>query len=184
MNNLQKYHLRNTLKIRQKGRFFFFAVIAMSCFFFCQSLQAQEIFTNKQGVAINGYDAVAYFDDGKASAGKADYSTVWRGATWYFASEKHRDTFVQSPEKYAPQYGGFCAFGMCLKKKQYPTDPALAWKIINGKLYLNYDKKTQELFEKNLSAETFIQGDANWSALLQAAKQGTAKGAASSAGRK
>src|SRR5262245_41912427 len=64
------------------------------------------------GIAIRGYDPVAYFADSKPLKGEAKYSYGWRGATWQFASEQHRDLFAQSPEKYAPQYGGYCTYGV------------------------------------------------------------------------
>lgn len=85
--------------------------------------------------AIDGFDPVAYFEKGRAERGSADITLEWNGAKWRFASEKHRKMFAQDPEKYAPQYGGFCALGMA-HGGDVPTDPT-AWTIHDGKLYLN-----------------------------------------------
>ena len=68
---------------------------------------AGPINTDKRGVAIKGYDTVAYFTVGKPVPGKRKFQTAWQGATWYFANPKHRDLFVANPKKYAPQYGGY-----------------------------------------------------------------------------
>lgn len=85
--------------------------------------------------AIDGYDPVAYFVDGKAQRGLPHITTEWNGATWRFVTEEHRVLFSENPEKYAPQYGGFCALGMA-HGGNVPTDPE-AWTIWEGKLYLN-----------------------------------------------
>src|SRR5262245_33617246 len=72
-----------------------------------------EIYTGiVSGVAVGGYDPVAYFQDGKAVPGSKDITTQWKGATWQFATTKNRDAFVAKPEVYAPQYGGYCAFAV------------------------------------------------------------------------
>jgi YHS domain-containing protein len=111
------------------------------------------------GVAIHGYDPVAYFTAGKPVQGKADFNTKWQGAEWRFASAEDRDLFVKNPEKYAPQYGGHCAYGMALGHLS-PTDPQ-AWKVVDGKLYLNYNKDVQALWQKDIPG--FIpKADKNW----------------------
>ncbi len=112
-----------------------------------------------QGVAIHGYDPVAYFTAGKPVSGKAEYKTQWQGAEWHFASAENRDLFVKSPEKYAPQYGGHCAYGMSLGHLA-PVDPN-AWKVVDGKLYLNYSKDVQGLWLKDTSGN-ITKADKNW----------------------
>jgi YHS domain-containing protein len=89
------------------------------------------------GVAIKGYDPVAYFIDGKPVKGSDQYSFEWNGAKWRFSTDQNRKLFMEHPEKYAPQYGGFCAYGVSQGKK-VGIDPK-AWSISDGKLYLNYD---------------------------------------------
>ncbi len=85
--------------------------------------------------AIDGYDPVAYFIDGVAKRGSANITAEWNNAVWRFTSEPHRDAFISNPEKYAPQYGGFCALGMA-HGSDVPTDPT-AWTVWEDKLYLN-----------------------------------------------
>ena len=119
---------------------------------------AQQVFTTKDG-AINGYDAVAYFTEAKPVKGDAKYSMKWKDATWYFSSEKNLNLFKRNPEQYAPQYGGYCAFGTSRGYKA-PTQPD-AWSTVDGKLYLNYNLDVQ----KNWSAdrENLIRkADVNW----------------------
>ena len=102
------------------------------------------------GVALNGYDAVAFFTQGKPVKGSSDYSFKWMGANWLFYSIADLENFKGSPEKYAPQYGGYCAFGTAEGHKA-PTQ-ADTWTIVDNKLYFNYDKKVKELWSKNRSA--------------------------------
>lgn len=99
------------------------------------------------GKAIGGYDPVAYFTDSKPVMGKADLTYAHRGVTWYFATAQNRDAFKASPDKYLPQYGGYCAYGTS-KGYKAPTQPD-AWTISDGKLYLNYNTKVQTLWDKD-----------------------------------
>lgn len=101
-----------------------------------------------KGSAIQGYDPVAYFTDGKPVRGKADYAATYKGAEYRFASAKNRDAFAASPETYAPEYGGWCAYGMS-KGYKAPIDPA-AFTIIKNKLYLNYSKSVQSEWRKDV----------------------------------
>lgn len=113
----------------------------------------------KKGAAIRGYDPVSYFTDGQPVKGDKNISHTWNDATWHFASQANLDTFKANPEKYAPQYGGYCAWAMA-KGKVAPTD-ADAWKIVDGKLYLNYDKGIQKKWEKDY--QNFItKADKEW----------------------
>ena len=90
-------------------------------------------------VAIEGYDTVAYFTERKAVRGSVEFSHDWLGATWLFSRAAHRDLFAANPISYAPQYGGLCADGIAYGEKTVNIDPE-AWRIINGKLYLNHDQ--------------------------------------------
>ena len=114
---------------------------------------------SSDGVAIEGYDPVAYFTDSKPVMGSSEYTYQWHGAVWRFASAQHRDAFAKSPESYAPQYGGYCAYGVS-QGHTASVDPA-AWKIINGKLYLNYNREVQGLLLKDPAAE-IEKADRNW----------------------
>lgn len=111
------------------------------------------------GVAIDGYDPVAYFTDGKPVEGSADYSFEWQGATWRFASAEHRDRFAGQPERWAPQYGGYCAWAVG-HGHTATIDPE-AWSIVNGKLYLNYSRDVQTKWTPE--KEKWIEAaDRNW----------------------
>jgi len=117
------------------------------------------VFQTDEGVAIRGYDPVAYFHEGKPVKGDPAHTVAYEGATWQFASAENRELFAADPGKYAPAYGGYCAYGMA-KGGKVPIDPA-AWKIVDGTLYLNVNKKVQGWWEADIP--TFIaEADANW----------------------
>lgn len=111
------------------------------------------------GKAIKGYDPVAYFTDSKPVVGNDSLSLEWNNASWYFATRKNLELFRKTPEKYAPQYGGYCAFGLSNGYKAQ-TDPQ-AWTIENGKLYLNYNLNVREEWNKNRK-ERIEKADKNW----------------------
>lgn len=113
------------------------------------SVFADEITTfTKEGTAIGGTDPVAYFTEGKPVAGTDEFTAEYDEVTWKFSSAENRDKFVAEPAKYAPQYGGFCAFGAAMGFK-VPVVPE-AWSIVDGKLYLNNSLKVQERFEEDV----------------------------------
>ncbi|UVC11171.1 hypothetical protein IHQ71_11675 [Rhizobium sp. TH2] len=112
------------------------------------------------GVAIMGYDTVAYFTEGKATKGSEKFSYEWLGTPWHFANAKHREMFISDPIRYAPQYGGYCAGEVTHGSVTINNDPE-AFKIIDGKLYLIYDKGSAEWFAAN-AAETVTMADENW----------------------
>ena len=120
--------------------------------------QKAEVFTDS-GAAIRGYDPVAYFTDSKPVKGDAKYTYSWKGATWRFASAANRDAFAASPEKYAPQYGGYCAYGVA-SGYAVKTEPD-AWSVVDGKLYLNYDRNVQASWVKDIPGY-IRKADANW----------------------
>jgi YHS domain-containing protein len=124
-----------------------------------------EIFTGLvHGVAVGGYDPVAYFTDHKPVPGKPYITSSWKGATWRFTSTEHRDAFEANPEKYAPQYGGYCAYAVA-KGGTAKGDPK-AWSIVDGKLYLNLSPAVQKLWEKDIPG--YIKAaDKNWPGVLE-----------------
>lgn len=117
-----------------------------------------EIFTDSSQ-AIHGYDPVAYFTDARPVKGSKEFSYKWKGADWFFSSKDHLDSFAQNPEKYAPQYGGYCAYG-CSNGRKVPTDPN-AWTIVDGKLYLNKSLEVKEKWSKE-QTERINKADINW----------------------
>jgi YHS domain-containing protein len=116
-----------------------------------------------KGVAVGGYDPVAYFTDAKPVVGKTELTASHEGATWRFASEANRTAFLANPGKYAPQYGGYCAWAV---SQGYTAkgDPK-AWTIAGGKLYLNYDKGVQANWEKDIPGNV-KKAEVNWPKLV------------------
>lgn len=120
-------------------------------------------FSSRTDTAINGYDTVAYFTQNAAVPGQDAYATEWKGAKWKFSSQANVDLFKANPEKYAPQYGGYCAYGVA-KDNLVKVDPA-QFTILDGKLYLNYDADVQKLWAQDRPG--FIkQADAKFQTLL------------------
>jgi len=126
---------------------------------------ATEINTGYFGdVAIRGYDPVAYFTLQRPARGSPEHAVEWLGATWHFASEEHRRLFSSDPVRYAPQYGGHCADGVAYGDLSRNIDPA-AWRIIDGRLYLNYDQgAAAELVELEGQLD---KAEANWPEVRQ-----------------
>lgn len=116
-------------------------------------------FYEPNGVAIRGYDPVAYFEDRRPVKGSATWTAQFQGSTFYFASAAHRDAFTADPERYVPQYGGFCAFGAA-KGYKAKTDPD-AFSLVNGKLYLNYSLSVRGLWQEDIPGY-IAKGDKNW----------------------
>ncbi|HET7817070.1 MAG TPA: YHS domain-containing (seleno)protein [Sphingomicrobium sp.] len=125
--------------------------------------EAPAVNVDKSGVAMRGYDPVAYFTQGRPVKGSAEHQHRWKGATWRFASAAARDAFAAAPERYAPQFGGYCAWAV---SQHYlaPGDPNY-WKIVEGKLYLNANARAKELWEAD-QADAIVRGHANWPAVL------------------
>lgn len=126
-------------------------------------VNSDQVFYQQKGVAIKGTDTVAYFSEGKAVKGDKKYSYQWGNTTWWFKNEANRDLFAQNPEKYAPQFGGFCAWAVS-QNYTAPIDPQ-AWKIVGGKLYLNYNKSVQRTWSQDIPGN-ITKGDRNWPNLL------------------
>jgi YHS domain-containing protein len=115
------------------------------------------------GIGAKGYDVVAYFTVGKPVPGSAQHTVEHGGVTWRFATAEHRDIFKSDPGKYAPQYGAFCSWGVA-QGKLFDVDPVDGWKIVDGKLYLNFNADIQKTWEKDIPG--FIRkADANWPVL-------------------
>ena len=120
------------------------------------------VFT-KDGLAVAGYDAVAYFMDGKAVAGSAAHSSQYEGFTYQFSSAAHKAAFDADPAMYAPQYGGYCAYAVS-QGATAKIDPE-AWSIHDGKLYLNFNKRVRKLWESD-KVNYINLADGNWPGVL------------------
>ncbi|HKE94651.1 MAG TPA: YHS domain-containing (seleno)protein [Povalibacter sp.] len=116
-------------------------------------------FFEQDGVALRGYDPVAYFTDNKPEKGLAKYAYEYKGSKFLFASAKNEQAFATNPEKYAPQFGGFCAFGTANGVKA-TTQPD-AFSVVDGKLYLNHDTNVQKRWKEDVDGNISL-GEKNW----------------------
>jgi hypothetical protein len=116
------------------------------------------------GIALNGYDPVAFFTEGKPTHGDPSITATHGGATYLFATKGHKDLFEADPERYVPQYGGYCAFGVALGAL-FPVDIS-TWQIKNGKLYLNLNPTILEMFNKDFDAQV-AKAEKNWPGLVE-----------------
>ena len=114
---------------------------------------------SEHGLAIKGYDPVSYFTTGKPTQGLTRFSTSYKGITYLFASAENRNLFVEMPEKFLPQYGGYCAFAIALN--QIADIEPDQWAIVNNKLYLNNGFLAQTLWSLD-KAGNIARGDQNW----------------------
>lgn len=117
----------------------------------------------EDGVAIRGADPVAYFTESAYVPGSEEFAYEWDGATWYFASAENQALFAENPELYAPEYGGFCAWAVS-QGYTAPVDPT-AWKIVDNKLYLNFNQSVQARWERDIPGN-IAQADQNWPGVL------------------
>jgi YHS domain-containing protein len=136
------------------------AVLGASSF---PSFAIEPVYSNFFGKAIKGYDPVAYFKNAKATEGDSDFSYEWNRATWYFANAQNRAAFIKSPEQFAPEYGGYCAWAVS-QGYTAKIDPE-AWRIEDGKLYLNYSRSVQETWEQDIPGN-IAKADIHWPKLL------------------
>lgn len=127
------------------------------------ALALDPVFSTYLGGAIRGYDPVAYHAEGKPVAGKRAHRVEWKGATWSFASAENKALFEGDPEKYAPRYGGYCAWAVS-QGYTASIDPD-AWSIVDGKLYLNYSLGVRDQWSQDIPGN-IAKGDVNWPKLL------------------
>lgn len=120
---------------------------------------ANTLNLDENSVAIKGYDPVAYFTEKDATKGSSKYTATHKGAIYHFSSAANRDAFNAAPNKYVPQYGGYCAFGVT-KHRKFDIDPT-AWKVEGDKLYLNYNKKVQGIWLEDIE-EHIENSEAIW----------------------
>ena len=123
------------------------------------SAAVEPFFKFEEGLALKGYDPVSYFTEGKPEIGSIEFEAEWKGARWHFASAQNRESFLSAPEKYAPQYGGYCSWAVA-HGYTAKGDPE-AWKIVDGKLYINYDQGVKQKWEQDISGH-ISKGDENW----------------------
>ena len=146
-------------------RRFLLATVAVALFAPAARAGQPEIFTGLvPGVAVGGYDPVAYFKDGAPKDGSNTFTTEWQGATWRFSSADNLLAFQQTPQSFAPQYGGYCAYAV--SKGATAKGEPLAWTIADGKLYLNYSEDVRSLWRQDIPGN-IAKADGNWPGVLQ-----------------
>lgn len=136
-------------------------VAAVAAFLFFRSVGMfadTPIYTTERG-AIDGYDPVAFFEQGEAVRGDEAHSFEWRGSRWLFASAENLARFRQNPQQFVPQYGGYCAYGMANGYTAF-TDPT-AWTIVDGRLFLNFDDEVKAQWQAEQAA-MIESADRNW----------------------
>ena len=129
-----------------------------------QAVTATEAaYFEEGGVAIAGADPVAYFTESAYVPGRSEFTHDWQGVTWQFVSAENRDAFAADPEAYAPEYGGFCAYAV---SQGYTAEiEPEAWTVVDDKLYLNFNKKVQRIWEKDIPGY-IAAADQNWPGVL------------------
>ena len=120
---------------------------------------ADELNTNQQGVMISGFDPVSYFTVGEPQQGSPDFAAEHEGATYWFTSAENLSLFEEDPVRYAPEYGGYCSYGVSIGQK-FDVDPQ-AWSIQNGRLFLQLDPGTRVVWQED-EAENVRIADALW----------------------
>ncbi len=119
-------------------------------------------FSSSDGLALKGYDTTAYFAHQQAHAGAERHSVNWKGVEWRFTTAHEAEQFTATPDKFAPQFGGYCTRAMAIKR-EVPADPKV-WRIHDGKLYVFYAAKGGKLFDKN-PTQMITDAQAHWDSL-------------------
>ncbi len=128
------------------------------------TLANEPWFFSRNGAVIGGYDVVAYFREGQAVQGRPEFKLMWKGATWHFSSAENREHFEMNPKAYAPQFGGYCAYAV--SRGYTATVQPEAWKIVDGKLYLNHSLSVRRLWERDVPGN-ITKATANWPAVIR-----------------
>ncbi|MGK7393885.1 MAG: YHS domain-containing (seleno)protein [Candidatus Cyclobacteriaceae bacterium M3_2C_046] len=124
----------------------------------------KDHYFNQNGVALGGYDVMAYHLEGHPMKGNEQFSLKWEGVTWLFANQEHLEKFKKDAQKFTPQYGGYCAYAVA-NGYTAKTDPE-TYDIINQKLYLNYNQNVQETWRAE-KVKFINQGNKNWPSVLK-----------------
>ena len=131
-------------------------------------VKPEDVFSTEQGVALNGYDVVGYHTQYLAIRGTAEHAATHDGVTYHFSSGENLQTFKKDPEKYLPEYGGWCAFAMGAKNAKFAPDPK-TFKMVNGKLYVFYNGEHGNTIVPWNADESKVtkEADKNWTAMTR-----------------
>jgi hypothetical protein len=151
---------------KQRSRLGRIVCIALACVVACGTPAARSAETEvvpaidaTQGVALEGYDAVAYFVDHRPIRGSDAYTRTWNGVVWKFASAEHRDLFAADPTHYAPQYGGYCAYAVANRTTAHGSPKQ--WAVVHDRLFLNNNAVAKQLWDQDRPGNIHA-GDQNW----------------------
>lgn len=151
-----------TIRVRWTATFCVIGIVA-----FVASVLAgprPAVNTSRGQLALRGYDAVAYLTERRPVLGATDFEYRWNGAVWRFSTAANRDVFARDPTQYAPEFGGYCAYAV---SRGYTADgDPNAWRIVDGRLYLNYSKRVQALWEEDIPGN-IAKGRRNWPGVLE-----------------
>jgi YHS domain-containing protein len=140
-------------------------LLALSLLPAAPAIAKDAVYTSTfSSLAVSGHDPVAYFTEGKPVEGSSDHELEWNGATWRFASAANLAAFQADPDAFAPRYGGYCAWAVS-QGYTASADPA-AWRIVDGKLYLNYNRNIQHRWQQDIPGN-IAKADANWPKVLE-----------------
>ncbi|WP_237217127.1 YHS domain-containing (seleno)protein [Ruegeria lacuscaerulensis] len=145
------------------NRRFLFGAICAAMIAPAAFAQELPVFYKTDGAAMAGYDVVSYFGDGAPVRGLPEYSVVWKGAEWHFATAENQAAFEMNPRAYAPQFGGYCAYAMA-QGELVSTDPAL-WRVIDGRLYLTHSREIERMWIQD-TAGYIEMAEAHWPVVL------------------
>lgn len=139
------------------------ALIAAGLVAGAAAYEKSQVNVSRGDLALQGYDAVAYWTSGQATLGNPSFEHRWNNAVWRFSTAANREQFAKDPARYAPEFGGYCAYAV---SRGYTAniDPN-AWRIVDGRLYLNYSKRVQKLWEEDVPGN-IAKGRQNWPGVL------------------
>ena len=140
-------------------RFLFLVAAAVATFAAAADEEQFSWHPYKSGLGADGWDVLAYFDGGVAEKGESQFAAEYGGLSWHFANAARRDMFLAAPEKYVPQYGGYCAYAASLNALAF-GDPKI-WTVHNGKLYFNYNAPTRKRWQVGINGR-ITKGDIYW----------------------
>lgn len=125
--------------------------------------QQPSVNVSRGQLALHGYDAVAYWTSGQPTPGSTSFEHRWNDVVWRFSTASNRDQFAKDPARYVPEFGGYCAYAV---SRGYTADiDPNAWRIVDGRLYLNYSKRVQKLWEEDVLGN-IAKGRRNWPGAL------------------
>jgi hypothetical protein len=162
--NHEVTHMPKSISKSEVFTFFILCLIVMHSALVNTAESIELVATESSGVAIKGYDTVAYFTEGKAIKGNPEFTYTWHDAQWQFANAHRRDLFAADPERYAPQFGGFCSNALTVGKV-VAADPE-QWTIVDGKLYIKYNSSSRDRWRDNKAAK-IEQANETWAKYLK-----------------